>query len=57
MVMLERVMVLLEEWHPLIEGTIDNIKLDISKSKLEVMKISHNWERAILESRPLSTVL
>jgi hypothetical protein len=49
---LERVTASLDEWRPSIEGTVDDIKLDVSKSKLEVNKISRNWERAVLEQPP-----
>ena len=54
MVALEKVTASLDEWRPSIEGLVDDMKLDISKSKLEVSKISRNWERAILE-QPAST--
>lgn len=46
---LERVTASLDEWRPSIEGVVDDIKLEISKTKLEVSKISRNWERAILD--------
>ena len=46
---LEHVTTSLDEWRPLIEGIVDDIKLDVSKSKLEVSKISCNWGCAILD--------
>jgi hypothetical protein len=46
---LERVTASLDEWRPSIEGVIDDIKLEISNTKLEVSKISRNWERTILD--------
>ena len=42
MAALEKVTASLDEWRPSIEGIIDDMKLDISKSKLEVSKISRN---------------
>ena len=54
MVVLEKVTASLDEWRPSIEGVVDDMKLDISKSKLEVSKISRNWERAILD-QPATT--
>jgi len=54
MAALEKVTASLDEWRPSIEGIVDDMKLDISKSKLEVSKISRNWERAILE-QPATT--
>ena len=46
---LERVTSTLDEWRPSIQGTVDDIKLEVSKTKLEISKISRNWERAILD--------
>jgi hypothetical protein len=46
---LEKVAASLDEWRPSIEGIVDDLKSDVSKSKLEVSKISRNWERAILD--------
>jgi hypothetical protein len=46
---LERIMATLDEWQPSIQGTVNDIKLEISKTKLEISKISYNWERAILD--------
>ena len=54
MAALEKVTASLDEWRPSIEGIIDDMKLDISKSKLEVSKISRNWERTILD-QPATT--
>ena len=42
MAALEKVTASLDEWRPSIEGIVDDMKLDISKSKLEVSKISRN---------------
>ena len=39
---LEHVTTSLNEWRPLIEGIVDDIKLEVSKTKLEVSKISRN---------------
>jgi hypothetical protein len=39
----------LDEWRPSIEVIVDDIKLEVSKTKLEVLKISRNWEHAILD--------
>jgi len=38
-----------DEWRPSIEGLVDDIKLTVDKSKMEVSKISRNWERAVLD--------
>jgi len=54
MAALEKVDASLDEWRSLIEGIVNNMKLDISKSKLEVSKISRNWERPILD-QPATT--
>lgn len=48
MVMLEKVTVSLDEWQLSIEGFVNDMKLDLSKTKIEVSKISCNWERTIL---------
>ena len=42
MAALEKVTTSLDEWLPSIEGIVDDMKLNISKSKLEVSKISRN---------------
>ena len=42
MVALEKVTASLDGWRPSIEGIVDDLKLDVSKSKLEVSKISRN---------------
>jgi hypothetical protein len=44
----------LDEWRPSNEGVVDDIRLEISKTKLEVSKISRNWECAILDQSATS---
>ena len=46
---LERATASIEEWRPSIDGAVDDIRLQVSKTKLEVSKISRHWERAVLE--------
>lgn len=55
MATLEHVTMSLDEWWPSIKGVVDNIKLNVSKPKLEVSKISRNWEHTILDQ--LATAL
>jgi hypothetical protein len=42
---LERVTAALEDWRPAMEGTVDDIRV-------EVGKISKHWERAVRERSP-----